>query len=249
MPRFFIQFSYQGTHYHGSQIQPNAISIQEVLEDRLSKMTRTQIRIVAAGRTDAGVHAKEMFAHFEMDHFEFDQKFLFRLNGFLPKDIAVQFIFEVAKDAHARFDATARSYEYHIARKKDVFGEFTTYFVKQDLNVELMNKACEILFQYTDFEAFSKLHSDVFTFNCDIKKAFWEVKENTLVFHITANRFLRNMVRAIVGTLLRIGKEQLTLEEFKAVIESKNRGNAGESVPAKGLFLTHVEYPESIHHV
>jgi len=246
LQRYFIKFSYKGTNYHGSQIQPNAISIQEVLEDRLSRMTREEVKIVAAGRTDAGVHAGEMYAHIDFESFEPDEKFLFRLNGFLPKDIAVQGFYKVDSNAHARFDAMARSYEYHITPLKNVFGEDTQYYIKQSLDVDAMNSACKVLFEYSDFEAFSKLHSDVFTFNCEIKEACWEVSGNTLIFKISADRFLRNMVRAIVGTLLKIGKGQLDNQGLRDVIESKNRGKAGESVPAKGLFLTKVSYPDTI---
>lgn len=246
MQRFFIKFSYKGTAYHGSQIQPNAISIQEVLEDKLSRMTREEVKIVAAGRTDAGVHATEMYAHVDFKNFIPDDKFLFRLNGFLPKDIAVQKFYKVKEDAHARFDATARSYEYHITQEKNVFGDDTQYYIKQNLDVQAMNEACKVLFEYTDFESFSKLHSDVFTFNCDIKEAHWEVRDHILVFKISADRFLRNMVRAIVGTLLKVGKGQLDAKGLRDVIESKSRGKAGESVPAKGLFLTKVSYPDTI---
>lgn len=246
MQRYFIKFSYKGTGYHGSQIQPNAISIQEVLEDKLSRMLREQVKIVAAGRTDAGVHASEMYAHIDLNSFEPDEKFLFRLNGFLPKDIAVQQFLKVKEDTHARFAATARSYEYHITQCKNVFGYETQHYIKQSLDVDAMNRACEILFEYTDFEAFSKLHSDVFTFNCDIKEAIWERTSYGLVFKISADRFLRNMVRAIVGTMLQVGKGQLDIQGLRDVIESKNRGNAGESVPAKGLFLTKVSYPDTI---
>jgi len=244
--RYFIKFSYKGTAYHGSQIQPNAISIQEVLEDRLSRMTRQEVKIVAAGRTDAGVHASEMYAHIDFKNFEPDEKFRFRLNGFLPKDIAVQSFNKVKADAHARFDAVARSYEYHITQEKNVFGEHTKHYIKQTLDVDAMNEASKVLFEYNDFEAFSKLHSDVYTFNCTITHAEWEVVGESLVFKISADRFLRNMVRAIVGTLLKVGKGQLDPQGLRDVIESKSRGNAGESVPAKGLFLTEVSYPDTV---
>lgn len=246
MQRYFIKFSYKGTAYHGSQIQPNAISIQEVLEDKLSRMTRSEVKLVAAGRTDAGVHAKEMYAHIDFESFEPDQKFIFRLNGFLPKDIAVQKFLKVESEAHARFDAISRSYEYHITQSKNVFAEDTQYYIKQNLDINAMNTACKVFFEYTDFEAFSKLHSDVYTFNCTIKEAFWEKTGDSLIFKISADRFLRNMVRAIVGTLLKVGKGQLDIQGLRDVIESKSRGKAGESVPAKGLFLTEVSYPDTI---
>lgn len=244
--RYFIELSYNGKNYHGWQNQPNAISVQEVLEKALSTLLRAEIAIVGAGRTDAGVHAKQMFAHFDTD-IEFDPSNLtFKLNSFLAKDVAVQHIHLVAEDAHARFHATSRTYEYWIVQQKNPFHNQTAHTVFKPLNVELMNEAAQELFQYSDFKCFSKTHTDVKTYICKIEKAFWEQKEELLVFTIRADRFLRNMVRAIVGTLLEVGLEKLSINGFKEIIASRDRNKAGTSVPGKALYLTEVTYPAEI---
>jgi len=245
--RYFLELSYNGTPYHGWQRQPNAISVQEVLEDSLSKLLREKIEIIGAGRTDAGVHAKQIMAHFDYKGVLDIAKFRFRLNALLPKEIAIQKINGVCEDAHARFDAISRSYEYYITLVKDPFRIDTAYFLKKKLDVELMNKAAKLLLNYTDFKCFSKSKTDVKTYNCDISSAYWEEKEGLLVFNITANRFLRNMVRAIVGTLIEVGEHKLTPDDIIKIINSKNRSNAGYSVPAQGLYLTRVEYPKTIY--
>ncbi len=200
------------------------------------------IALTGAGRTDAGVHASEMFAHFDAEEITDPGKLVQKLNSFLPKDIAVDSIFPVHDEAHARFDAVKRTYQYHIARKKDVFASGLSWQYTLPLDVEKMNAAAALLFEYKDFECFSKVNTDVGTFNCDIFAAQWEEKGNELVFTIAADRFLRNMVRAIVGTLVNVGQGKLTLQDFRQVIESKDRGKAGFSVPAAGLFLVRVEY-------
>lgn len=242
--RYFLEFAYNGTHYHGWQLQPDAISVQEVLTKALSTLLRTPIELVGAGRTDAGVHARQMYAHFDLDVLFDKDSLLKRMNSYLPEDIAVFDIHLVADDAHARFDATARTYDYHIHQFKDAFCNSGSFYHFRPLNVELMNQAAQILFEYEDFECFSKTHTDVFTFNCTIYKAHWTVlPDNKLVFTVSANRFLRNMVRAIVGTLVSVGLEKITLDDFRTIIESKNRGQAGFSVPGKGLYLTQVSYP------
>lgn len=241
--RYFLEFAYKGTNYHGWQYQPNAISVQETLNKAISLILKTEIDLVAAGRTDTGVHAKQMFAHFDYD-IEIDTNFLVhKLNSFLPKDIAVLAIHNVHEDAHARFDATKRTYKYHIHTQKNVFENDSSWYCKNSLNVDLMNKTCEILFNHTDFECFSKVHTNVNTFNCKIFEANWKQDNNQLVFTITADRFLRNMVRAIVGTMIYIGLEKVSLQEFEEIIQSKDRKKAGFSVPAHGLYLTKVEYP------
>lgn len=242
--RYFLEFAYNGTHYHGWQLQPNTKTVQETLTHAISTLLRTPIELVGAGRTDAGVHAKQMYAHFDFDE-PFEKATLVqKMNSFLPEDIVVFDIHTVAEEAHARFDATARTYEYHMHLFKDAFCNDLSFYHFRPLNVGLMNEAAKILFEYEDFECFSKTHTDVFTFNCTIYKAEWEVKDNNkLVFTVSANRFLRNMVRAIVGTLINVGLEKITLDDFRKIIESKNRGNAGFSVPGKGLFLTKVSYP------
>lgn len=244
--RFFLEFSYVGTAYHGWQRQPNALSVQEVMEEALALLLKQQTPLTAAGRTDTGVHAKQMFAHFDADTTDLEQ-LIFRLNQFLPNDIAVIRIREVKPRAHARFDALSRTYEYHLNNFKSPFVQGMSYGLYQPLDVEQMNKAASILLEYEDFECFSKAHTDVKTFLCTISKAVWEKSETGLVFTITANRFLRNMVRAIVGTLIEIGLGKKNIQEMHTVIESKNRSLAGYSVPAEGLFLTHIEYPNSIY--
>ena len=244
--RYFIDIAYNGTAYCGWQNQPNALSVQEVLEKALSTLLGTEIAVTGAGRTDAGVHAKQLFAHFDASAMEDVQNLLHRLNSFLPKDISVQDIFQVKDDAHARFDAEAREYEYHINLKKDPFVEGLAYLVNNEPDVSKMNEAAQSLLKYQDFQCFSRSKTDVKTYYCTITKAHWERKENLLIFTISANRFLRNMVRAIVGTLPEIGYGKLTLEDFHKIIESKNRSNAGASAPAHGLYLTKVVYPETI---
>lgn len=241
--RYFIQVSYFGKNYHGWQIQPKAISVQEKLQTAISTLLRKEITIVGAGRTDAGVHALQMFAHFNTDE-KLDNNFVYKLNAILPKDIVVYNTTLVKNEAHARFDATNRSYEYRIFIGRNPFLLDVTWQVNyKTIDVNLMNNACKILFEYNDFECFSKVKTDVHTFNCTINNAQWILKGNELTFYISANRFLRNMVRAIVGTLIDVGLKKISVEKFREIIESKNRNNAGFSVPAKGLFLTKVEYP------
>ena len=244
--RFFIQFSYFGKAYHGWQNQPNAITVQEVLEKGMSKLLNSPVSLMGAGRTDTGVHAKMMYAHFDVDALEDIQDYIFRLNSFLPNDIAVERIFEVKDDAHARFHATARTYEYHIAKSKDPFTTDLAYFVKKELNVEQMNIAANLLLGKKDFECFSKSNTDVFTNICDLREAQWSIKENNLIFTITADRFLRNMVRAIVGTLINVGLGKYSSDYVNTILKSKDRTKAGVSVPAKGLYLTSIVYPNTI---
>ena len=244
--RYFIEFSYNGKAYHGWQNQPNAISVQQVLEESLSKLLRTEIKVMGAGRTDAGVHASQMFAHFETKE-EFDiPLIIFKLNCFLPNDIAVQDIFEVHEKAHARFHALSRTYKYKIGTKKNVFTSDFYYHVYFPLDIDKMNEACNILFQYTDFQCFSKSNTDVKTYHCKMMEAFWELDNDELVFTIKADRFLRNMVRAIVGTMINIGLGKIEVNELHNIIKSKNRSEAGYSVPANGLFLTKITYPDTI---
>ncbi|MGW9687067.1 tRNA pseudouridine(38-40) synthase TruA [Flagellimonas sp. 2504JD1-5] len=244
--RYFIQFSYFGKAYHGWQNQPNAITVQEVLEKALSTLLRDKIEVVGAGRTDSGVHAKEMFAHFDVDTIKDTEELLYRLNAFLPEDIAVQNIRKVNAEAHARFDATERAYEYWIVQEKNPFYSDFAHFVKLPLDVDAMNQSAKYLLDHKDFECFSKSNTDVKTFLCDVKSVFWEIKPDKLIFTISADRFLRNMVRAIVGTLLDVGLGKMKPEEIKAILQSKDRGKAGVSVPAKGLYLTKVSYPKRI---
>lgn len=240
--RYFLEFAYKGTNYHGWQYQPNAISVQETLTKAIITILKTEIDLVGAGRTDSGVHAKQMFAHFDYD-IEIDSEHLtHKLNSFLPKDIAVLNFYKVHDEAHARFNAKKRTYEYHIHTKKNVFESENSWYNKHELNIEKMNEACQLLFNYIDFECFSKVHTDVNTFNCIIYEANWKQNKDSLIFTISADRFLRNMVRAIVGTMINIGLEKVSLLEFVEIIESKDRNKAGFSVPAHGLYLTKVDY-------
>ena len=240
--RYFIELSYNGKNYHGWQIQPDAISIQEKINDALSIVLQEKIETVGAGRTDTGVHASQMFAHFDID-VALEEDYVHKLNSVLPHDIVVQALFLVANEKHARFDAQSRSYEYKIWLGRNPFLlDFSWQIHSQNLDVSLMNKAANLLLEYKDFQCFSKVKTEVYTFNCTITKAIWKQNKNELTFYISANRFLRNMVRAIVGTLVDVGLGKTSIDDFRKIIESKNRSNAGLSVPAKGLFLTHIKY-------
>jgi tRNA pseudouridine38-40 synthase len=244
--RYFVELAFDGTHYHGWQRQPNALSVQQVLEESISTLLGDEVNIVGAGRTDAGVHARQMIAHF--DHRgEIDQhQLMFRWNSFLPRDIAINSVKPVKPEAHARFDANSRSYLYRIHLQKDPFLEQRSYYLHHSLDLDLMNEASEVLLQYSDFECFSKSKTDVKTFLCDISWAKWTREDHVLEFHITADRFLRNMVRAIVGTMIHIGSAKIDLKDLHRIIESKDRSQAGYSVPAHGLYLNRVTYPESL---
>jgi len=245
--RFFIYLSYKGTAYHGWQIQPNGLSVQEVVTKALCVILRAELEVVGAGRTDTGVHAKLMVAHFDFNGdlpSEFD--LTAKLNSYLPSDIAIQKIVEVKPDAHARFDAISRRYEYHIVTEKNVFKNELAARESFRLNFEVMNAAAKTLTDFHDFTSFSKLHTDVKTNNCVISYAEWTQHGDGWIFTIEANRFLRNMVRAIVGTLFEVGRNKMTVDEFRAVIEAKNRCKAGTSVPAHGLYLVDIKYPDEI---
>ena len=240
--RYFIKLAYNGTHYHGWQIQPNAASVQETMNKAFSVILNSEISLMGAGRTDTGVHAKEMYAHFDLEK-PFDiSNTIHKLNSFLPKDIVIYDIFAVADDAHTRFDATKRTYEYHINTFKDAFLQEQSWYFHQKLDIDLMNEAAKILLKHTDFQCFSKVNTDVNTFDCTIFEAHWNKENGKLIFTISANRFLRNMVRSIVGTLINIGLRKITLQDFESIIKSKNRDKAGFSVPAHGLYLTKIEY-------
>ena len=241
--RFFIQLSYNGTNYHGWQIQPNATSVQETLTKALSVvLNKKDIEIMGAGRTDSGVHASQMFAHFDFENEIDSQTILHKLNSFLPKDIAVSNIILVDENAHARFDATQRTYEYKINSSKNVFLDKLSWYYNKELNVNAMNESAELLLKFIDFQCFSKVHTDVNTFNCNITEAFWKTENDQLIFTISADRFLRNMVRSIVGTLVYVGLGKISKADFQTIIESKDRKKAGFSVPAHGLYLTKIKY-------
>ena len=244
MHRYFAQLSFKGTSYHGWQIQPNAVSVQEVLEKAFSTILQEEISVVGAGRTDTGVHASFYVLHFDTSEEIWDyQKLVFRLNSFLPPDIAIQKIWQVPAGVHARFSAVSRTYHYYITTEKNPFQTETAFYYHSKPDVGKMNEAAKILFEYDDFTSFSRLHTNVKTNLCKIYQAEWVIEDEILIFKIKADRFLRNMVRAIVGTLLEVGKGKLSVENFRNIIEQQNRKVAGTSAPAQGLFLVKVEYP------
>lgn len=243
--RYFIHLAYNGAEYHGWQNQPNAITVQEAIERALSLILKKEkVSITGAGRTDAGVHARSMYAHFNIDEpLESTEWLTERLNAYLPNDIVIFTVYEVAPDMHARFSAKSRTYRYYVTTQKDPFEGIYRMKVSPNTDFEAMNQACQALFRYIDFTSFSKLHTDVKTNNCHITEAHWDqTSETHWTFTITADRFLRNMVRAIVGTLLEVGAGKITEEQFAEIIEKKDRCYAGTSVPAKGLFLEEVRY-------
>lgn len=241
--RYFIQLAYNGTPFNGWQIQPNDPTVQQELEDALSTVLREKVEVVGCGRTDTGVHASQYFAHFETTR-KFDSDTLvFKINCMVPFEIALQKIVAVPKDLHARFSAIQRTYFYFISPKKDPFDFHKSWYMHQDLDIEKMNKAALQLIGKHDFTSFSKLHTQTKTNICTISEAFWEREGGMLKFTISADRFLHNMVRAIVGTLVEVGRKKLTVDDFQGIIDSKSRQNAGPSVPAHGLFLARIKYP------
>jgi tRNA pseudouridine38-40 synthase len=242
--RYFIECSYRGTNYCGWQIQENANTVQAEIEKALTILLKNPTSITGSSRTDAGVHAMHQVAHFEIEHeIQNPENLVFRMNKILPFDISIKRIYLVKDDYHSRFEATSRKYEYRISKSKNPFQKGLCYEFNQELNIDLMNEACQKLFQHIDFECFSKIKTEVNTFNCTIIEAHWQMEnDEMLVFHIKANRFLRGMVRAIVGTLLEVGAGRLSVEDFEQIILSKNRKKAGRAVPAEGLFLMEVNY-------
>jgi tRNA pseudouridine38-40 synthase len=245
--RYFIELSYKGTNYHGWQVQPSSISVQELINKAFSTIFGVSINVVGAGRTDTGVHAEQLYAHVDFNNEINLGEVIYKINSLLPNDIVVENILKATEGAHARFDATSRSYEYRVFLGRNPFLIDTTWQLNnKKLNIVKMNEAAEILLTYTNFKCFSRTNSNVKTYNCDVKRAEWVLTKKILVFYITADRFLRNMVRAIVGTLIEVGTGKITLEDFKQIIESKDRCNAGTSAPAQGLFLTQVTYPKTI---
>lgn len=246
--RYFIKLDYNGSAFHGWQYQPNAISVQEWINNALSKLLKEDINVVGCGRTDTGVHARNFIAHFDSakSNLQESSNLLFRLNRFIPNEIVIHSIKKMHDNAHSRFDATSRTYKYYISKAKDPF--FYMYSTKQHLplNVELMNSAAQKLFNYNDFTSFSKVDTDAKTNICKIMEVNWTEDKNQLIFTIKADRFLRNMVRAIVGTLINVGKEKISITEFCNIIEAKDRRMAGSSVPAQALFLENVEYDYQI---
>jgi tRNA pseudouridine38-40 synthase len=248
LARYFIFISFKGTSYHGWQIQPNAVTVQKTIDEALTCILGDNISTTGAGRTDSGVHALVFCAHFDSSDSELPAKknLLFRLNRFLPDDIAVTGIKKVLPDSNARYSAVSRTYKYYISRKKDPFNYDSSWFIHGDLDIGSMNRASELLLNHSDFTSFSRLHSGNKTNICRICKAGWEQSDDRLIFTIKADRFLRNMVRAIVGTIVKVGRGRLDTEGFNGIILLKNRSSAGISAPAKGLFLTAIDYPDEI---
>jgi tRNA pseudouridine38-40 synthase len=245
--RYFIKLSFKGTNYHGWQVQPNAITVQQVLNEDLSLLLGEDVQVTGCGRTDTGVHARVFYAHLDSgQNLADDPELLFRINNKLPGDIAVQQIIPARGSAHARFDAISRTYEYHIHRRKEVFNKDQAHYVYGDLNFASMQQAGEMLKEYTDFTSFSKVDTDTRTNDCLIHLVQWDITEDNIIFTIQADRFLRNMVRAIVGTMLDLGFGRIDMDDFRHIIKSRNRSSAGTSAPAKGLFLTDVRYPPEI---
>ena len=246
MRRFFIHMAYDGSDYFGWQIQANAKTIQQVLEHALSTLLKKEISVTGAGRTDTGVHASYFVAHFDLDAVEtnLSDQFIFKLNRFLPPDIVVYRIFEVPDFMHARFSATYRTYHYHIANTKPLYRRNYSHYVYGDINTGVIDSCCDIILETTDFTSFAKLHTDVKTNECKVTKASWNTVDEGYLFEITANRFLRNMVRSITGTLLDVGRGKIDTEEFSRIIKAKDRSLASTSAPAKGLFLVDIGYPE-----
>lgn len=241
--RYFLDLSYLGTAYHGWQLQKNAHSVQAEVSGALSTVLRATVAVTGSGRTDAGVHALQQVVHFDHDQALEARQLLFKLNALLPNDIAANQLTQVKPDAHARFDAVRRSYQYHMHTRKNPFVEGLSYYFPHSTDIDLMNQAAELLKGVQNFQCFSKVKTDVNTYDCHITAAHWILDNEKLVFHVSADRFLRGMVRAIVGTLLTIGEHKMSLEAFENVLESKDRRKAGRSVPAHGLYLTEVNYP------
>ena len=239
--RYKIDLSYDGTDFHGWQVQPNAVTVQQLINDKLYIIFQESVNSMGSGRTDTGVHARKQVLHVDIRK-KIPENLMFRLNKLLPDSISINEITLVHDDFHARYDAKSRAYEYIVHRKKNPFLEKYSYNFNKKLDIELMNVACRVIMKHTDFECFSKVHTEVNNFNCDISEAFWSVDSGQLKFYIKANRFLRNMVRAIVGTLLDVGEGRIDLKQLTTIIESKSRKEAGRSVPAHGLYLIEVNY-------
>lgn len=242
--RYFIELAYQGTNYHGWQIQPDSNSVQAEINRALSIILREPINVVGAGRTDTGVHASFYVAHFDTTKEIDGDKLTFKLNSFLDSSISIFWIYKINDTLHARFTATSRTYHYYVNKVKNPFNYLFTYQHPKPLDVHNMNSACDILFNHKDFTSFSKLHTDTKTNNCVIKEAQWIETENQYIFKISADRFLRNMVRAIVGTMLEVGMVKIDLQEFESIIVAKDRGRAKRSAPPQALFLTDISYPD-----
>ncbi|MBF9253179.1 tRNA pseudouridine(38-40) synthase TruA [Pontibacter sp. 172403-2] len=242
--RYFLEIAYDGTNYHGWQAQPNALAVQAVLDDCLSKVLRQPISTTGSGRTDTGVHASQQFVHFDAVQALEVQQVVFRLNRILPDDIAALNLYQVSEEAHARFDAIARTYHYHITLTRNPFKRYYAWYHSRALDVQKMNEAAAILLKYEDFTTFSKVKGDTNHYRCTMYEAGWRQEGEELIFTIRANRFLRGMVRLVVGTLADVGKGKLTVKAFEQIIAGQDRSKASGAAPAEGLFLAKVEYPD-----
>ncbi len=245
--RYFLQLSYNGGRYSGWQTQPGEVTVQQVVDAALQTLLGPAVQCTGSGRTDAGVHARMQVVHFDADLPYSEAEVLHKLNAILPWDVAVHSLRKVSNQAHARYDAVSRSYEYHIHQKKDPFSAGLSYYFRPALNMEAMNEAAELLLQWHDFQCFSKVKTDVKHFDCEVTQAAWKMQNDTLVFYVSANRFLRGMVRAIVGSLLEVGLEKKSRNDFQQILESRDRKAAARNVPPEGLFLTNITYPEKIY--
>jgi tRNA pseudouridine38-40 synthase len=243
--RYFLDISYKGTSFHGWQRQPNAYTVQEALEQAMKVLLQEEVQVTASGRTDTGVHALQQMVHFDTVH-SLNQDFTYKLNHILPESIVANHLYEVSNEAHSRFDAISRSYEYHIHISKDPFVNQQSYLVKPRLDLERLNSAAAYLIGKQNFCSFSKVHTSVAHFECDITEARWEQAGNKIIFHVTANRFLRGMVRALVGTMLEVGIGKQEVSWIKEILDAKDRKAAGRAVDPEGLFLTKVVYPVSV---
>ena len=243
--RYFIEVAYKGAAFAGFQVQDNAKTVQSEIDHAISTLMRTSVITTGSSRTDAGVHAMQNFLHFDMEQ-PLHPQFLYKVNAILPPDIVMRHIYQVADDAHSRFAASGRSYEYTLYMRKDPFLQDRGYFFPYRLDVSLLQEAAEIIKEYQDFTTFSKRNTQVKTYNCAIKESYWVTGEDRMVYNVTANRFLRGMVRGLVGTMLRVGRGKLSIEGFREAIESRNCVNADFAVPPQGLFLMKVAYPEGL---
>lgn len=247
--RYFLKLAYVGTNYHGWQKQPSSITVQELLEEAISKVLRVRTGVIGAGRTDTGVHARVFYAHFDAEH-DFNSisnmQLQYKLNSMLPSDIAIERIMAVTPGAHARFSAISRTYNYYICTTKDPYMAAFSWLFERELNVQAMQEAAKQLLLYSDFSSFARSNTQVKTNNCTIHEASWVQEGHLTIFRITADRFLRNMVRAIVGTLIDVGLQKMSVTDFVQVIKSRSRGKAGLSAPACGLHLTGIKYPDNL---
>lgn len=248
MSRYFIELAYKGTHFKGFQTQPNAVTIQGEVDRALQVLLKTDITTTTSSRTDSGVHALQNYLHFDTD-VHLPHSVIYNLNAIIHPDILVKNIFHVQSNAHARFDALSRDYAYHIIFNKNPFLKATAWFMPFKIDIELMNIAAQKLMNHNNFESFSKRNTDVKTFECKISNSYFESTDNEIIYHVSSNRFLRGMVRAIVGTLILVGRKKIAPEQFEEIIRSKDCTNADFSAPAHGLFLEKVNYPETIFHI